>query len=171
MDLEVGCKNGQWRARWGNQSWPCAIGRGGVSTTKREGDGAPPVGCWPLRQVFYRPDRLAAPATVLPCRALTPADGWCDDPADRAYNRLITLPYGAGHETLWRDDQLYDIVVVLAHNDDPPVPGLGSAIFLHLARDDFGPTEGCVALALRALESVLREAGPGTRVCVAPGPT
>ena len=167
MDLEVFQEAGRWHARWGDRVWPCAVGKGGVIADKREGDGATPAGCWPLREVFYRPDRLAAPRTALPCRSLTSRDGWCDDPGDANYNRLVDLPYAARHETMWREDHLYDIVVTLGHNDDPPVPGLGSAIFLHLAKHDYGPTEGCVALALEDLRAFLREAALATRVCVA----
>lgn len=128
---------------------------------KREGDGFSPLGSWPLRQVFFRPDKGPPPRTTLPTRPISPPDGWCDDPADPAYNRLIQKPYAASHEDLWREDGVYDLIVELGHNDDPPVPGLGSAIFLHLARPGFTPTEGCVALERAALEDVLREAEPG----------
>jgi L,D-peptidoglycan transpeptidase YkuD (ErfK/YbiS/YcfS/YnhG family) len=131
-----------------------------VTTEKGEGDGATPAGALPLRRLLYRPDRMAAPATRLPAVPLAPDDGWCDDPDDRLYNQAVKLPYGGRHETLWRDDGLYDVVVVLGHNDDPPRPGMGSAIFLHVASPDYGPTEGCVALALHDLLEVV--AGCGT---------
>ena len=139
---------------------------------KHEGDGATPIGCWPMRRVLFRPDRVPPPDTALPVAALKPEDGWCDDPADPLYNRPVKLPYGARHERLWRDDEIYDVVVVLGHNDDPPRPQAGSAIFLHVARPDYAPTQGCVALAREHLLEVLRAAGPGSRVCVraeAPG--
>ncbi len=158
--------DGTWRAAFGARRWRCAIGPAGVSADKREGDGATPVGGFALRRVLYRPDRLARPETGLPVTALRPEDGWCDDPDDAAYNRPVRLPYAASHERLWRDDGIYDVIVVLGHNDDPPVPGRGSAIFLHVARPDYGPTAGCVALALADLLTVLRDAGPGTRVRV-----
>ena len=158
--------DGSWRAGFGARRWRCAIGPAGITADKREGDGATPSGCFALRRVLYRPDRLARPETLLPAAALAPEDGWCDDPADAAYNRPVRLPYGASHERLWRDDGIYDIVVILGHNDDPPVPGAGSAIFLHVARPDYGPTQGCVALALPDLLAVLREAGPETRICI-----
>ena len=135
---------------------------------KREGDGGTPVGTFALRRLLYRPDRAAAPATRLPVQALTPADGWCDDPDDRAYNRPVTLPFAASHEKMWREDNIYDVVVVLGHNDDPPVAGRGSAIFLHVARPDYRPTEGCVALALDDLLRVLADCGPETRLTVQP---
>ena len=147
----------------------CALGRGGVraAADKREGDGATPLGVWPLRRVMYRPDRLEAPVSRLPLQALKPDDGWCDDPADARYNRPVRLPFAAGCEPMWRPDPLYDLVVVLGHNDDPPVPGLGSAIFLHLARDGYGPTEGCVALDRANLLEVVRRAEPGSALAVA----
>ncbi len=166
MDLEVFQHDGTWWASCGDQRWPCAIGRGGVLGDKREGDGATPVGSWPLRRVFYRPDRLAAPETALPLDPLRPELGWCDDPSDPAYNRLVQLPYSGRHERLWREDAIYDLVAVMGYNDDPPRPGLGSAIFLHLARPDYDPTEGCVALALADLEAFLAQASPASKVRV-----
>ena len=136
---------------------------------KREGDGATPVGRFALRRLLYRRDRLpAAPATALPAAVIGRDDGWCDDPGDPAYNRPVRLPYPASHERLWREDGLYDLVVVLGHNDDPPVPGLGSAVFLHVARPDYGPTEGCVALARDDLLVLLEGCGAGTMLEIAP---
>lgn len=142
---------------YGGLRFRCALGKGGVKpeADKREGDGATPLGRYPIRQLLYRPDRIDAPQTRLPLQALTPQDGLCDDPADPAYNRPVPLPYAASHETLWRADHVYDVIGVLGHNDDPPVPGLGSAIFLHVARPDYGGTEGCVALALPDLLALL----------------
>jgi L,D-peptidoglycan transpeptidase YkuD (ErfK/YbiS/YcfS/YnhG family) len=161
--------DGAWCAAYGARSWRCVVGAAGVTADKREGDGATPLGCFPLRRLLYRPDRLDRPVTTLPAAALTAEDGWCDDPGDAAYNTQVRLPFAGGHERLWRDDGIYDAIVILGHNDDPPMPGAGSAIFLHVARDDYGPTQGCVALALPDLLTVLREAGPDTRVCVAAG--
>ena len=153
-------------ALWGGRRMRCAIGAGGIVGDKREGDGATPAGVWPMREVLFRPDRLASVATLLPLRALTPQDGWCDDPADPAYNRLVHLPYPAHHEELWLASRVYDVIVPLGYNDAPVVPGRGSAIFLHVARADFVPTAGCVALALPELLTVLRQARPGACVRV-----
>ena len=151
----------------GGRQWRCALGRGGIRRDKREGDGATPVGSFAMRRLLYRRDRLGnAPDTALPAAAMARDDGWCDDSAHAAYNRQVTLPFDASHEKLWRDDGLYDVVVVLGHNDDPPVPGLGSAIFLHVARPDYGPTEGCVALALEDLLDLLARCGPDTMLTV-----
>lgn len=149
--------------------WPCVLGKGGIVTDKREGDGGTPVGTFPLRRVLYRPDRLPQPpATGLPVAAIDPADGWCDDPAHPDYNRPVRLPFAASHEVLWREDRVYDVVVVLGHNDDPPQPGRGSAIFLHVHQPDRRPTEGCVALSLEHVLEVLAACGPGTTLTVPP---
>ena len=163
MDIRVGADGTlEWRGR----RLRCALGRGGVTDVKREGDGATPTGCFALRRVYYRPDRGAPPATALPVSATDPTDAWCDDPADAAYNTLVRGAHAASAETLWRDDALYDVVVVLAHNDDPVVPGAGSAIFLHIARPDYGPTEGCVAVAREELLEILAACDETTRLCV-----
>ena len=140
----------------------CAIGWGGVvpAAAKREGDGATPAGDWPVRGLLVRTDRLAPPVARLPWRALRPADGWSDDARDPAYNRPVAHPHPWSAEHLWRDDGLYDLIVVLGHNDGPPVPGRGSAIFLHCAAPDYTPTHGCVALARADLLALLPELGP-----------
>ncbi|WP_026873241.1 L,D-transpeptidase family protein [Inquilinus limosus] len=165
MDVVVSPKG--W-IDWGAGRRACALGRGGVRPDKREGDGATPSGRFPLRRALYRPDRGPAPATALPCAPIAPVDGWCDDPADPAYNRPVRLPHPARHERMWRDDGLYDLVVVIGHNDDPPVAGLGSAVFVHLARPDGGPTEGCVALSRADLLDLLAAAAPGDTLVVLP---
>jgi L,D-peptidoglycan transpeptidase YkuD (ErfK/YbiS/YcfS/YnhG family) len=144
----------------------CALGKGGMTPAaeKREGDLASPAGVWPVRRVLYRPDRGEAPTTALPAAPLSRDDGWCDAPGDPAYNRPVKLPYPASAEQMWRDDHLYDIVVVLGHNDEPPVAPMGSCIFLHLARSDYGPTDGCVAVSRGDLEALLAAAQPGDAV-------
>ena len=130
--------------------YPCALGRSGLTETKREGDGATPIGAFFLRRLMFRPDRVTPPRSDLPILTLHETMGWCDDPARPVqYNRLVSLPFDGRHERLWRDDALYDLIVELGYNDDPPRPGLGSAIFLHVAgvtADGLAPTEGCVAL-------------------------
>lgn len=151
----------------GDRAVRCAIGKAGVlaAADKREGDNRSPLGSWVMREVWYRPDVYPqGPKTALPVRATRPEDGWCDAPGDPNYNRPVTLPYPASAERMWRDDAVYDLVVILGHNDDPPVPGLGSAIFMHLAREGYPGTEGCVALAREDIEAVLAVAKPGDAV-------
>ena len=143
------------KLRCGDRLFDCALGRGGIAVDKVEGDGRTPAGRFALRQVLYRADRLTAPPAALPTRPIAESDGWCDAPSDPAYNTMITHPYEASAERLWRDDDLYNIIVVLGHNDDPVVAGAGSAIFLHVAADDFAATEGCVAITQPALLRVI----------------
>ena len=131
------------------------IGARGVQSDKQEGDKATPEGPLPLRRVLYRADRLPPPRCAVRLEPIAPDDGWCDDTSHPDYNRQIRLPHPARHEALWRTDGIYDIIGVLGWNDDPVRPGRGSAIFLHVARPDYGPTEGCVALALADLRWLL----------------
>lgn len=138
-----------------SETFTAAIGKGGIKADKQEGDGATPLATLRLVRVLYRPDRETPPATTAPVQALTPTDGWCDDPALAAYNEPVRLPVDGSAETLWRDDNLYDIIGVLDWNLAPVIPGRGSAIFLHIASPGYAPTEGCVALAPADLRRVL----------------
>jgi len=167
LDLTVRLGDGNtWLLGFAGTEMRCAVGRSGISPDKHEGDGATPAGRYLLREAFYRPDRIAPPHTTLKLTALNPDDGWCDDPDHPSYNRLIKLPFPASHEEMWRTDQLYDLVIVIGYNDDPPVPGLGSAIFLHLCRDDFGPTAGCVAIPLADMLDLLPRLTPETAIAI-----
>ena len=139
----------------GAETFRAALGRGGVRAAKQEGDGATPLAALPLRQVLYRPDHGAPPVAAVPVEPLSPHDGWCDDPTNAAYNRRVRLPIQGSAERLWRDDPIYDIIGVLGWNDAPVLKGRGSAIFLHIARPDFAPTQGCIALAPADLRRVL----------------
>jgi L,D-peptidoglycan transpeptidase YkuD (ErfK/YbiS/YcfS/YnhG family) len=145
------------RLRCGGRLFRAAVGRAGVSAAKREGDGATPAGLLKLRRVLYRADRVGPPVCAVPLEPLAPDDGWCDDPDHADYNRQIRLPHPARHEELWRADAVYDVIGVLGWNDSPVERGRGSAIFLHVARPDYAPTEGCIALALPDLVAVLAE--------------
>lgn len=167
--LQVHRGESSWVLEWRGKVYRCAVGRNGVAKEgeKREGDGRTPSGTFPLRSLYYRPDRIAREA--LPARlqpiALTPGDGWCDEPADPQYNRPVRLPYAASHEELWRrQDHLYDLILVVGYNDDPVVPGRGSAIFVHVARTGYAPTAGCVALSVKDLMEILASLEPQSRI-------
>lgn len=139
----------------GLSAFPCALGRGGIRAAKREGDGATPRARLPLRRVFFRADRLVRPVTALPVRAICPEDAWCDDAADRRYNRLIRRAPGPAEERLMRADHLYDVIVELGWNDRPVRRHRGSAIFWHGAREGFTPTAGCVAVRIGDFARIL----------------
>ena len=136
-------------------SFRAVCGRAGVTAAKREGDEATPAGPLPLLRVLYRADRLAAPVCAVPVEPIGPADGWCDDLTDPAYNKPVRLPYPGRHEPLWRTDGVYDVIGVLGWNIAPVRPGAGSAIFLHVAPSRGGPTAGCLAAALPDLLAAL----------------
>ena len=164
MDLTVSLSEAGPVVEWGAGPRRCAIGPAGIAVKHREGDGITPVGVFALREVFFRADRLKNIQTELPLWAIERDDGWCDAPEDQSYNRLVKLPYPASAESLWRDDRLYDIVAVIGFNDDPVYSGKGSAIFLHLAKPDYAPTAGCVALAREDLIAALEQFQPGDKI-------
>jgi L,D-peptidoglycan transpeptidase YkuD (ErfK/YbiS/YcfS/YnhG family) len=145
---------------------PVALGRAGVKANKREGDGATPRGGFRLKRLWWRADRHARPATLLPVQRITPEDGWCEDPADRRYNRPVKVPSGSKADRLARLDPLYDFIIEIDHNTRPRVAGRGSAVFIHVARPGFAPTAGCVALTMASLRRLLARVGPRTRIMV-----
>ena len=166
MDLRVTAGADGVVLDWGQGPRRAAVGPTGIGVKRGEGDGITPIGAFPVREIFYRADRIAKPDTRLPLRAIEKNDGWCDAPDDPNYNRLVKLPYPASAEQLWREDHLYDLVVVLGYNDDPVVPGKGSAIFLHLAKPNYSHTQGCVALAYDDALAAIAQLQPGDRVVI-----
>lgn len=163
MDISVSADG--WLTFVGERH-PCALGWSGVVSDKREGDGGTPVGRLPMRCLYYRADRLHRPTTGLPVNQIAADDGWCDAPDDPNYNRPVTLPYPASAESLWREDHRYDLIVPLGWNDDPPVPGRGSAIFLHVAPPEGRPTAGCVGLPVDVLLRLVALCDPATTLTV-----
>lgn len=164
------------RRRAGNscQGWlgagalalPVALGRGGVKANKREGDGSTPRGTFRLKRLWWRAERHPRPPTMLPSRPIKQNDGWCEDPADRHYNRPVKLATTSNANRLARVDNLYDFIIEIDHNTRPRVKGRGSAVFIHAARKGFAPTAGCVALNINALRRLLARVGPRTKMVV-----
>ena len=146
------------------KNYRCVLGKNGVTKNKQEGDGATPLGSFRLREVLYRPDRLKEPKTNLPISALHPEDGWSDDPEHPDYNTKIALPHPGRSESLWRNDGVYDLIVVIGYNDNPPQQAKGSAIFMHIAKKDYSPTEGCVALKRADLLEILETLAPDGKI-------
>lgn len=157
-------ESGVGRLTFGDLTMACTIGRGGAcaAADKREGDGCTPLGVWPIRGVLLRPGKVDATGISLPWRWIRPNDGWSDDIADPAYNRPVRLPRPFSAESLIRSDDAYDVIVVLGHNDAPPVPGMGSAIFFHLSEGR--PTAGCVAVDRDDMLRLLPLLVPGDRM-------
>lgn len=145
---------------------PVTLGHSGILVNKREGDGGTPSGIFRPVRLWWRADRLPRPRTPLPVRRVRPDDAWCEDPGNRRYNRPMPLRPGAAGDRLWRDDRLYDLIVEIDHNTRPRIAGRGSAVFLHVARPDRGPTAGCIAADAGALLRLLTRIGPKTRIVV-----
>jgi L,D-peptidoglycan transpeptidase YkuD (ErfK/YbiS/YcfS/YnhG family) len=145
---------------------PVALGRGGIKANKREGDGGTPRGVFRPRRLWWRADRHPRPATVLPVRAIGPEDAWCEDPHSRHYNHPVRLDRSRAGDRLKRDDHLYDFIVEIDHNISPRIAGRGSAVFLHLARENFSPTAGCVSMTEQAMLRLLQRLGPETKIVI-----
>ncbi len=150
----------------GSHTLPVALGRGGIKVNKFEGDGGTPRGIFHPVRLWWRSDRYARPYTYLPTQAIRPTDAWSEDPTDRHYNRAIVRPPGEGGDRLMRDDHLYDFIVEIDHNTRPRIAGRGSAVFLHLARENFSPTAGCVGLTRGAMLRLLPRLGPQTKIMI-----
>lgn len=157
-------ENHQGTLEMAGRMFDVSLGRGGIRAEKREGDGATPAGIFRLERLLWRADRLARPKTRLPASPILAHMGWSDDPADFRYNSPVNLPWPASAESLWRMDHLYDLVLVTNHNQNPVVPGAGSAVFVHLQRDDKGPTAGCIALQRLDLLELLESVGTETEI-------
>jgi L,D-peptidoglycan transpeptidase YkuD (ErfK/YbiS/YcfS/YnhG family) len=167
--ISVRAAAGNPRRGWltaGGRTVPVALGRGGIMANKREGDGGTPRGTFRPRQLWWRADRHPRPRTFLAVRAIGPEDAWCEDPSSRHYNRPVRLDAARSGDRLMRDDHLYDFVVEIDHNTSPRITGRGSAVFLHLARDNFGPTAGCVSMTKAAMLRLLQRLGPETKIVI-----
>src|SRR4030081_2223482 len=167
--IRINAAAGDPRRGWltaDGQAIPVALGRGGIRANKREGDGGTPKGTFRPRQLLGRADRPPRPCTSLPIRAIRPQDAWCEDPASRHYNQPVLLERESGGDRLARDDHLYDFIVEIDHNSSPRFAGRGSAVFLHLARDNLAPTAGCVSMTKSAMLRLLRRLGPETRIVI-----
>lgn len=150
----------------GNKQFRCALGKAGIveQIKKQEGDHATPAGLYFPVQVYQRPNRIKNLKTKLSSKNIKENSGWCDDPRCCDYNSFVTLPHKGSSEVLWRDDNIYDIIIITSHNHAPTLSGKGSAIFFHIAKKNFAPTKGCVALEKKDLIAVLKEISPQTLI-------
>ncbi|HEX2216693.1 MAG TPA: L,D-transpeptidase family protein [Xanthobacteraceae bacterium] len=167
--IKVGACAGERSRGWltaAGHRLPVALGRGGIRADKREGDGATPRGVFRIRRLWWRADRGSRPRTLVPLRRIKDTDAWCEDPADRRYNRPTSAARDHGGDRLWREDHLYDLIIELDHNTRPRIAGRGSAVFVHVARPGFAPTAGCVALRASDLRRLVERLGPKTRIAI-----
>ncbi|MEW6766726.1 MAG: L,D-transpeptidase family protein [Pseudomonadota bacterium] len=150
----------------GNNVIPVTLGRGGIKSNKFEGDGGTPRGVFHAVRLWWRADRHVRPRTFLPVRAITSADAWSEDPADRHYNQPIRRSGNEAGDRLKRDDDLYDFIVEIDYNTRPRIARKGSAVFLHLARENFSPTAGCVGMTKYGMRQLLSRIGRSTRIVI-----
>jgi len=167
--IRIGARPSRRSQGWlfaGINTLPVALGRAGIRADKREGDGGTPAGQFHPVRLWWRADRLPRPRTALPLRRIRPGDAWCEDPADRRYNRAFTRSANEPGDRLRRDDALYDLIIEIDHNTRPRVAGRGSAVFVHIARTGLTPTAGCIALTRHDFLALLPRLSPKTRIKV-----
>ena len=145
---------------------PVALGRGGIKSNKFEGDGATPRGVFRPVKLWWRADRHVRPRTYLPVRAIQSCDAWSENSADRHYNKPIQRDDNQDGDRLTREDFLYDFIIEIDHNTRPRIARRGSAVFLHLARENFSPTAGCVGMTKSAMLQLLARIGPDTKIVI-----
>ena len=129
-----------------SQKHRCSIGYNGLTKNKYEGDGCTPVGTFKINKILYRPDKISTYEFRIDSQIIEEGDGWCDDIESDLYNQKINFPFNHSAEHLYRNDDLYDIICIIDYNLNPIIKDKGSAIFLHVASDDYSPTHGCVAI-------------------------
>ena len=142
--------------KYKNLKFKCALGKAGIGKKREEGDNITPKGSYKLLKLFYRSDRIPNFKTVLKKKRINKKMGWCDDVNNKNYNKLIKLPSSFSHEKLFRKDNIYDLIIPINYNTKKIVKGKGSAIFLHVAKKNYEPTRGCIALKKKDLILLLK---------------
>ena len=141
--------------KYKNFKFRCALGKAGIGKKKREGDNVTPTGTFKIVKIYYRSDRVKKISSKLRLIEITKNMGWCDDPNSKNYNKLINLPSKYGHEKLFKKNNIYNVIVVLNYNMKPVIKNKGSAIFIHIAKNNYQPTQGCIALKKNDLLKLL----------------
>ena len=144
----------------------CALGKSGIGKKKIEGDNITPKGIFSIVKIYYRSDRVKKISSKFRLIKITKKMGWCDDPNSKKYNQLINLPTNCKYEKLYRKDNVYDLVIVLDYNINPTIKNKGSAIFIHVARQDYKKTAGCIALKKNHLKELVKTIKKNTKVII-----
>jgi len=145
-------------------SFFCVFGRDGVSENKIEGDWKTPKGKYKIRKIYYRQDHIPEIKTEIECIPISKDDAWCDDPLLPQYNSFIKLPFSGSYENLWREDSMYDVIAVIGYNDRPVIPNKGSAIFIHIAKENMEYTKGCLAIKKEDMMELISKINPDTEI-------
>ena len=152
--------------KYKNLKFRCALGKAGIGKKKIEGDNITPKGSFDIVKIYYRNDRVKKISSKFKLIKITKKMGWCDDPNSKKYNQLINLPTNCKYEKLYRKDNVYDLVIVLDYNIKPTIKNKGSAIFIHVARQNYKKTEGCIALKKNHLKKLIKTIEKNTKVII-----
>ena len=144
----------------------CALGKAGVGKKFQEGDGLTPIGTYKIVNVYYRKDKIKKLTSNLKLISINKSMGWCDDPKSKKYNQLIKLPSKYKHEKLFRNDRIYDLILVLDYNMNPVIKNKGSAIFIHIAKNNYCKTKGCLALKKKNLIEIISKIKRDTKIII-----
>ena len=142
----------------------CAIGKRGIGLKKKEGDLITPIGQYNIKYILFRKDRIKVIQSKLKKTPIQKNMGWCDDPKSKKYNQLIKLPSKFNFEKLYRNDEIYDILIILSFNTNPVIKNKGSAIFIHIARKNYPSTKGCIAIKKNDIKRLASEINRNTLV-------
>ena len=147
-----------------NLKFKCSLGKSGIGEKKIEGDNITPEGTYQIIRVYYRKDRIKKIKAKIKLFEIKKNFGWCDQPNSKFYNRLIDIPNKLSHEKLYRKDNIYDVIIVLNYNMNPTIQYKGSAIFIHVAKRNFTPTKGCVAISKKNLLYLIERISKKTKI-------
>jgi L,D-peptidoglycan transpeptidase YkuD (ErfK/YbiS/YcfS/YnhG family) len=150
--------------KYKNFKFRCALGESGIKEKIKEGDNVTPKGMFKITRIYYRPDKIKKIISPINIIKIKKNMGWCDDPTSNSYNKEIKLPTKFGYEKLYRKDHIYDLIAVISYNVNPIIKGKGSAIFLHIAKKKFSPTQGCIALKKKDLLLLLSKISKNTKI-------
>lgn len=165
--ISSNCKNTcNGVTKCGQLHFPCLVGLAGIGQKLHEGDGITPIGCWNISYFLYRSDKISKPHSALSGFPIKKNDSWCDSTNSNHYNLPLAVTLPKSSETLWRPDNLYDIILVLDHNTQPAVRGRGSAIFMHLRGKNTKHTHGCIAYRKPDLLKILKQCGSNTKIFI-----
>jgi len=152
--------------KYKNLKFRCALGKAGIGKKKIEGDSITPRGKFNIVKIYYRSDRVKKISSKYRLIRISKNMGWCDDPNSKSYNQLINLPTKYTHEKLYRKENVYDLLIVLNYNMSPIFKNKGSAIFIHIARQNYKKTSGCVAIKKPHLIKLIKTIKKNTKVVI-----
>lgn len=144
----------------------CALGKSGIGKKRIEGDNITPKGTFKIIKIYYRKDRIKKINSIFKLIEIKKDMGWCDDPESKKYNQLIKLPSKYRHEKLFRNDKIYDLIIVLNYNMSPVIKNKGSAIFIHIAKNNYNKTKGCIALKKKDLIEIISKIKRNTKIII-----